>query len=187
MKEPVCKTCGSKAHWTYQCWKNPRRRKYALKRKYSEYKAGKTPKRDKVLSKQTSERKRLILELDKYCSLITRISASDKFGVANCFTCGKRLPWKMLDCGHYKSRQYIGTRFDFDNVRPQCQECNRINRGNLEKYRFFLEKEIGEKKVIALEAKKLKKITTPELEDLLKEVKEKYKKIVKEKKKLLVL
>ena len=180
MKIPKCKICGG-PHYAYQCFQNPKR-KYALKRKYSEYKAGKAPKRDKVLSNQTSERKRLILELDKYCSLITRMSASDKFGVASCYTCGRRIPWKCLDCGHYITRQRIGTRFDFDNLRPQCQNCNRLLRGNLEIYKKHLLREIGQKKLDELELKKTNKITTPDLREMLEKVKGDYEVLVKRKK-----
>ena len=177
---PKCKICGG-PHYKYQCFQNPKR-KYALKRKYSEYKAGKTPRRDKVLSAQTTARKRLILDLDKYCSLIVRIQASDKFGVASCFTCGRRLPYKMLDNGHFKSRQFVGTRFDFDNMRPQCQNCNRFLKGNLSQYRERLVNEIGEKRVDDLDKKKANKLSTPELEELLKELKLKYKNLIEKKK-----
>lgn len=179
MKTPKCKICGG-PHYQYQCWKNPKR-KSALKRKYNEFKAGKTPKRDKVLSKQGITRKRLIVELDTYVSKIVRIGASDKFGVASCFTCGRRLPYKMLDCGHYKSRQYVGTRFDFDNVRPQCQNCNRVLHGNIKKYEPLLLREIGEERMNALEMKKTQKISTPDLEELLVKMKQKYKKLLAEK------
>lgn len=180
MKIPKCKICGG-PHYKYQCFQNPKR-KYALKRKYSEYKAGKTPKRDKVLSSQTSERKRLILELDKYCSLITRMSASDKFGVASCYTCGRRIPWKCLDCGHLISRQWLGTRFDFDNMRPCCQYCNRTLHGNLKIYRQNLTHEIGEERVNRLNLKKSVKPSTPQLEEMLQEVKQKYCELIENKK-----
>lgn len=124
MKEVVCKNCGAKTHWTYQCWKNPRKRKYAIKRKYSGYKQGVKPKKDKLLRDEKSlNRRRLILELDKYCSWIVRLKASDKYGVITCYTCGKRIPYKMAHCCHYISRRYGGTRFDFDNLRAGCEYC----------------------------------------------------------------
>ena len=180
-----CKYCGSTLHFSYQCFRNPKRG-YAIKKKYEQvYKTGKTPKHDKMLSSQSLDRKRLIMELDRYCSLVVRISASNKFGVLSCYTCGKRISYKMCDNGHLKSRQFQGTRFDFDNMRPQCQNCNRTLKGNLVKYREKLAKEIGEERVNALDKKKSQKISTPELEELLKEVKTKYKKLVEEKKKSL--
>lgn len=180
MKLPKCKICGG-PHYKYQCFQNPKR-KYALKRKYSRFKAGLTPRADKVLSKQNLDRKRLIVDLDKYCSLYVRVNYADKHGIVTCYTCGKRLPWKMSDNGHYKSRQFVGTRFDFDNMRPQCQNCNRTLRGNLAKYKEHLVKEIGETRVNELNIKKTRKISTVELEEMLKDIKTKYKKLVEKKK-----
>lgn len=180
MKTPKCKICGG-PHYKYQCFQNPKR-KQALKRKYSEYKKGKVPKREKLLASQTNPRKRLILELDRYCSLCVRIEASDKFGIASCFTCGKRYPYKMMDNGHYRSRQFGGTRFDFDNMRPQCQNCNRLLHGNLSRYRENLIREIGEERVDALDLKKNNKISTVELENLLVEIKNRYKNDIEKKK-----
>lgn len=185
-KQITCKYCGSHTHYSYMCFQNPKR-KSALKRKYSQYKAGKTPKHDKVLSAQTLDRKRLILELDKYCSLIVRISASDKYGVVNCYTCGKRIPWKLCDNGHYRSRQALQTRWDFLNCHCQCQNCNRLLRGNLSRYREHLVREIGENKVLELETRPAKKISTPELKEMLDDLKLKYKQVVEEKRKLNLL
>lgn len=182
MKQPTCKICGSHSHYTYMCFQNPKR-KAALKRKYSEFKAGKVPKRDKLLSNEKSlNRKRLILELDKYCSLYVRLKASNKYGVLSCYTCGKRIPWKTAHCCHFISRRFGGTRFDFDNLRAGCETCNVALHGNLEVYRKNLVKEIGEKAVDNLEQKKNQKIPTPDLEALLEEVKQKYKNLVAEKK-----
>lgn len=180
-KVPKCPICGG-PHYKYMCWQNPKR-KYALKHKYSAYKAGQTPKRDKVLSSSKSlVRKRLVLELDKYCSLYVRVAASDKNGIATCFCCGKRLPWKVMHNGHFKSRQFQGTRFDFDNMRCCCETCNVTLHGNLQKYKEHLVREIGEERVNVLDRKKSQKISTPELEKLLREVKAKYRELLKQKK-----
>ena len=183
-KIPKCPICGG-PHYKSFCWQNPKRG-YNLRKKYEKaYKTGKVPRGEKTLSKETTKRKRLIMELDKYCSLIVRIGASDKYGVANCFTCGKRVPFKLGDNGHYRSRQAMQTRWDFQNCHFQCTHCNRVLRGNLKKYREHLVKEIGESKVIELETRPPRKISTPELEELLKEMKIKYKELVEEKKKSL--
>ena len=185
-KLPVCKLCGKVGHWKYQCYQNPKRGK-ALKKRYEQaYKTGKTPKHDKLLSSQTLDRKRLIMELDKYCSLIVRIGASNKYGICQCYCCGKSIPYKMADCAHYISRQKMQSRFDINlNLRPNCIQCNRLLHGNLKKYREHLVREIGESKVIELETRPPRKISTPELEKLLKEMKIKYKNLIEEKKKVL--
>lgn len=175
-----CKYCGSDFHWSYQCRLNPKRGK-VLARKYKQaYKTGKTPKHDKLLSNQPLDRKRLIMELDRYCSLIVRISASNQFGIAKCYTCGRSIPWKYGDCSHLISRQWGGTRFDLTHLRFCCQHCNRDLHGNLRVFREKLIKEIGQAKVDELDKKKSRKISTPELQEMLDEMKTKYKKLIDE-------
>lgn len=63
--------------------------------------------------------------------------------------------------------------------------CNRVLRGNLKKYREHLVKEIGENKVRELETRPPRKISTPELQKMLDEMKLKYKNLLEEKKKEL--
>lgn len=183
MKTPKCKICGG-PHYKSFCWQNLKRKKN-LARKYKQaYKTGKTPKHDKLLSSQTLDRKRLIMELDKYCSLIVRISASNKYGIAQCYCCGKSVPYKMADCAHYISRQKMQSRFDIEsNLRINCVECNRLLHGNLRKYREHLVREIGEEKVRELETRPARKISTPELQEMLIEMKKRYKELIEFKKK----
>lgn len=184
-KIPVCKLCGKPGHYKYQCRLNPKRGSLIRARYKKMYQTGNTPKHDKLLSSQTLDRKRLIMELDKYCSLIVRIGASDSFGMVNCYTCGKRIPWKLADCSHLISRQWGGTRFDLTHLRACCQFCNRDLHGNLKVFRENLVKEIGQEAVDKLDRKKAYKFSTPELEELLKEMKIKYKDLVEKKKKVL--
>lgn len=121
-KIPKCPLCGG-PHYKYMCFKNPKRGK-TLARKYKKaYATGKVNKHDKVLVNQTLDRKRLIMELDRYCSLIVRIGASNKYGICSCYTCGKRVPFKLGDNGHYRSRQAMQTRWDFQNCHFQCTTC----------------------------------------------------------------
>lgn len=181
MKIPKCKICGG-PHYAYMCFQNPKR-KYALKRKYSSYKAGVKPKKDKLLSNEKSlDRRRLTMELDKYCSWIVRLKASDKYGKITCYTCGKKIPWKMAHCCHFISRRYGGTRFDFDNLKAGCEYCNVALHGNLEAYRNHLLRDIGQAGIDNLEKKKMQKITTPELSSMLEKLKKDYKDLVEQKK-----
>lgn len=182
-KQITCKYCGSHSHYSYMCFKNPKRRS-AIKRKYSGYRAGVVPKRDKLLHNEKSlDRRRLIMELDKYCSWVVRLKASDKYGVVCCYTCGKKIPWKTAHCCHYISRRYGGTRFDFDNLHAGCEFCNVTLHGNLEKYKEHLLRDIGQDGIDKLEQNKNKKIPTSELKEMLENVKSEYKILVEEKKK----
>ena len=177
MRTPVCSICGGN-HYKSFCWRNPKRGKN-LRAKYKKaYATGKTPKHDKILSAQPLDRKRLILELDRYFSLIVRIRGSDKYGVATCVTCGKKLPFRAMDCGHYRSRQHLQTRWDLTNGQIECTVCNRVLRGNLKLYREYLVRTYGEEKVRELETRPPRKITTPELQELLETLKTQYKQLI---------
>ena len=58
-----------------------------------------------------------------------------------CVTCNKHSDWSNGEFGiqlsHFISRQHLATRWDFENVFPQCETCNQIHTNNpkpLEKY-----------------------------------------------------
>ena len=69
-----------------------------------------------------------------------------------CFTCGIWLPAKKAQNGHYLSRYYKAARWNYDNARPQCMMCNMWMRGDPIRFRQNLVAEIGEARVLAVEA-----------------------------------
>lgn len=82
-----------------------------------------------------------------------------------CYTCGKILPCfgtGKMHTGHYiTSGQHPSTRYDLDNLRPQCLQCNYFGSGKQQLYREYLVSEIGAERVEKLETKsKLHKIYT---------------------------
>ena len=160
MKIPKCKYCGKEGHYAYQCFKK---------------RAEQKPK--KPTAKRGNVRKQLIAELDKITSELVRKKACGSDGFAFCFTCGVRKPWQMLDCGHFRSRRFTQTRFDFDNLRPQCRECNRYKHGNLGIYRQKLVRELGEQKVKEIETRPPRKIMEIELEQLLEQRRQELKNV----------
>ena len=83
----------------------------------------------------------LIADIDKYFSIYIRLREADSGGLNSCFTCGKRLPWKLLQCGHYIPRTHLLTRFETRNCRPQCKGCNEYLAGNLAEFTRKLEAE----------------------------------------------
>lgn len=177
MKIPKCPICGG-SHYKTFCYRNPRRKSILKQR----YKKGVASKNDTLLRNEKSlDRRKLIMELDKYCSWIVRLKASNEFGMINCYTCGKKIPINQAHCCHFISRRFGGTRFDFDNLRAGCENCNVVLRGNLEVYKKKLTKELGEEAIERLEQKKNLKIPTPELETLLKKVRQEYNNLVEQK------
>jgi len=115
-------------------------------------------------------RSKIIRKLDQLFSIIVRYQNSFD-GQNTCYTCGKILPIKELQCGHYLSRRYFGTRWNFDNARPQCYSCNVIKQGNLTIFEQKLRNEIGDEKFNSLvkEAKRIAKLSTFEIYRLLLE------------------
>ena len=171
MKKPRCKYCGEIGHYAYQCFKKAKA-EYALKRELKPLGATLAAKTMTNPTRKQNARKRLICELDKVTSELVRKSHADKNGLVYCYTCGIRKPYTEIDCGHYRSRRHIQTRFDLNNLKPQCIACNRYKHGNLEIYRQKLVRELGEEKVREIETRPSTKITELELEQLIKERKQ---------------
>ena len=59
-----------------------------------------------------------------------------------CFTCNK--VDVTLQCGHFISRQYLMTRWDENNCRPQCVGCNIFGNGKVLDFEERLKNELGE-------------------------------------------
>lgn len=66
-----------------------------------------------------------------------------------CFTCNH----KGDQCSHFQRRGNDATRWDEDNCRNACWECNVLKEGNLTEFRKRLVAEIGEYRVIEVERK----------------------------------
>lgn len=83
--------------------------------------------------------------LDAELSLHVRGGAAVKAGspFVRCYTCGRLSHWKDLDCGHFIPRVRRGTRWELDNLRPQCKPCNWTLEGNKDEYLARLTAEIG--------------------------------------------
>ena len=68
-------------------------------------------------------------------------------GYCTCVTCGKKLPIKGIQNGHYIPRNILITRFSEDNCHPQCVGCNVFKSGNLGEYAHYILKTYGEEKL----------------------------------------
>lgn len=93
--------------------------------------------------------------------------------IATCFTCGKRDHWKRLQNGHFQSRKHYSTRWDETNCQVQCAGCNVFKYG--EQFIFGQNLDIkyglGTSNELYLKAKKTVKISTVELQDMIKHYK----------------
>lgn len=106
-------------------------------------------------------------------SQYVRRIAADAHGLVACYTCDGPHFWKDMECGHYIHKDCLD--YNLDNLRAQCNCCNRRLHGNLGVYAERLIKEIGMERVLALRelAKQLKKFNVIELEEIILDLKEK--------------
>ena len=110
--------------------------------------------------------KSLISRLDFWYSKYIRLKNSVN-GYCICITCGKKELVKDIDCGHYVSRIYKGTRWYEKNTFPQCKSCNRFHEGIKDVFALKLQEKFG--KGILQELQNLKnqivKFTPQDLQD----------------------
>lgn len=82
-------------------------------------------------------------KLDGIFSQYIRQKYANEQGNCSCYTCGVKKHWKELQNGHFVSRSQLATRFDEDNVRPQCVGCNVFGDGKTALFATKLDEELG--------------------------------------------
>ena len=90
--------------------------------------------------------------VDTLFSRLARFTRADKLGYVTCCTCGVRKRWDEVDNGHFMSRTFRATRWDFDNCWPQCKPCNsgfgelkwKPNESVKQAYVKFIDQTLGE-------------------------------------------
>lgn len=112
---------------------------------------------------------KMMKRCDTLFSLKVRQYRAELDGTQTCYTCGHKSHWKKMHAGHFLSRYYKSARWDEDNVKPQCFICNIYKKGDAVKFRQHLIEEIGEARVLAVEAKRNVsiKLTREYLNDLI--------------------
>jgi hypothetical protein len=105
----------------------------------------------KIAKKKT--RSKLIKEADTLASLYVRQKNATPDGTVFCYTCNTPKHWKQIHCGHYVSRTFKYTRWELDNLRPQCYACNVLKKGMAHIFRQNLVEEIGEERVRSIETR----------------------------------
>lgn len=91
-------------------------------------------------------------KLDKVFSLYIRLRDSRAFHYKafRCISCGQIKPYRLMDCGHYFSRNNMATRWDEQNCHGECSHCNRFSGDHLVGYTESLKRKIGEKEYLKL-------------------------------------
>lgn len=96
-------------------------------------------------------------DLDRLFSEYIRRKYSDQDGIAECYTCYVRKPWKEMQNGHFVSRSQLATRFLESNCRVQCVGCNIFGGGKVTQFANRLESETPG--IVALLYREANKIT----------------------------
>lgn len=107
-----------------------------------------------------SEKSKAIHKLD--VALSNLIRSTDEV----CATCGK--PHEVYDCGHFRRRECMATRFDYRNVAKQGQKENRFEGGKPYEFGLYIDRKWGRgtaKKLYRL-SKKIWQWEISELEQL---------------------
>ena len=176
---------------------SPQKGKKGLSRKSSGLKRGKLPQKSKIAQKgkKTGSAKKnrpkkwdnkvaplnsvkrtrkagpmskLKKELDRVFSLYIRA----KYG-PNCYTCDSE---RGTQNGHFVIRQYLFTRWEEDNCRPQGFGCNIRRKGNTAEFEERLKKEIGDARVEELKVSR--KIMVKMTEEMYREKIAHYQEII---------
>ena len=120
-------------------------------------------------------RKQAVKKLDEAFSKYIRLRNADAHGTTECWTCGKKDHWKKLQAGHFQSRKHYSTRWNETNVQVQCVGCNVYRYGEQYKFGSLLDIKYGKGTADKLyqKAKGVVKLSTQDLEFLIKYYKEK--------------
>lgn len=110
-------------------------------------------------------RSKLIRKLDVVFSKYVRLSNADKNGFCTCVTCSRKYHWKEIQAGHFMSRKHYSTRWNEDNVKPQCVGCNMYKQGEQYKYSIFLGSELAND--LYLKSREVVKFSTADIEQMI--------------------
>lgn len=108
---------------------------------------GKTPSGAKERAKKARKSTKSSLEthLDIVFSVYIRLRDAMDGGRTRCISCGRVLPFEMMQCGHYFGRSNMATRWDEQNCSSECSVCNCSDANHLEGYTAHLKQKIGDK------------------------------------------
>lgn len=110
-------------------------------------------------------------KLDKIFSQYIRKKDADINGNVNCYTCGVTKKWEKdgMQAGHFMSRKHTITRWDEQNVKPQCYSCNCHYYGKQYQFALNLNKEYGNgtSEALLLKSRQTQKNTISDLQELI--------------------
>ena len=122
------------------------------------------------MKKRKKSRKHLIVALDRVFSKYIRTKyLRDNF--VECVTCGRKYPINKIQAGHFMSRKHYSTRWDEENVFPQCYGCNVMQQGQQYLFSKFIDEKFGEgySDVLLFKSRETVKFADYELEEMIQD------------------
>jgi len=106
---------------------------------------------------------------DKLMSLYIRQKHAVN-GMVKCVSCGKVIPWRESDCGHFiaKSRG-ASIRYVEEGVNPECRSCNRFDHNHLIGYTLYMIDTYGVEKIEELKSEARKTLSQREKLNLIED------------------
>lgn len=134
------------------------------------------------MRKKKKSRKNLIIALDRVFSKYIRTKyLRDNF--VECVTCNRRYPINKIQAGHFMSRKHYSTRWDEENVFPQCYGCNVMQQGQQYLFSKFIDNKYGEgySDVLLYKSRKTVKFSDTDIQEMIEGFTNKLKILEKEK------
>jgi len=115
-----------------------------------------------------TKRSTLIKNLDAVFSKYIRTKYSNN-GKVECVTCGRQYEIAKIQNGHFISRKHYATRWDEENVAPQCYGCNVMQQGQQYLFAKWLDNKYGEGKADELlqRSREVVKLSDYELKEMI--------------------
>ena len=100
-----------------------------------------------------------------------------------CVTCNRKYPINKIQAGHFMSRKHYSTRWDEDNVFPQCYGCNVMQQGQQYLFSKFIDQKYGEgySDVLLYKSRETVKFSDFEIEEMIQDFTNRLKVLEKEK------
>lgn len=116
-------------------------------------------------------------QADTLFSKAIRYRDSEKRGdvvFCECITCGVWKPMAIMHCGHFMSRRFPSTRWDYENCNAQCAGCNMFGNGEQYKYGLAVDLKYGDgtAKKLQKQSQQYFKVTREFLEQVITDAKE---------------
>lgn len=145
-------------------------KKSALKKSNNNKNHKKNLKKKNIRKESTTPLSKEIKACDIAFSQYIRLSNADSHGMVKCYTCKYIGFWKQdsIECGHFRGRTNMNTRWLKINVACQCTRCNQLKQGNLDVFAKNLIRDYGDGVIEYLdrESKKINKLTIEKVQTL---------------------